>query len=479
MTIRRRIIFWFTLFVGLLLVVSNLVSWLAMRDHLRQLAMREAKAKTTKVQEVINTLAYKQEKYTSSDFTLDSPKILSDILQELFKDMLDHDGIHMAGGAFLQLRNNDGEVLTRSPNLGSFNLPLLKPGKFSMRTIAVPNQAQLPVLCYATDLYIQQQPIGRVQVAVSLIEKNYILAQLLWSRLLSILFALICASGLGYILSRQLLRPMVQITEQVRLMIDTEKLTSLDTSQIPPDEVNRLAETFNQLLERISATMVQQQRFISDASHELRSPLTSIRGHAELLLKRGRDNPAILDEGLQIIVRESERLTRLTEDLLLLAHSRKQQLTLERINLVPLIQQVVASMRALHPHLRLRGKDTELWIEGNSDAFKRILINLVDNALRATHQGKVTIGWRKLEDGICEVYVEDNGAGIPTPSLPHLFERFYRVESARERNKGGAGLGLAIVKELVDWHRGTIRVNSEVAKGSCFIITLPLSPHEA
>jgi hypothetical protein len=202
MTIRRRIIFWFTLFVGLLLIVSNLVSWLAMRDHLRQLAMREAKAKTTKVQEVINTLAYKQEKYTSSDFTLDSPKILSDILQELFKDMLDHDGIHMAGGAFLQLRNNDGEVLTRSPNLGSFNLPLLEPGKFLMRTIAVPNQAQLPVLCYATDLYIQQQPIGRVQVAVSLIEKNYILAQLLWSRLLSILFALICASGLGYILSR-------------------------------------------------------------------------------------------------------------------------------------------------------------------------------------------------------------------------------------------------------------------------------------
>jgi signal transduction histidine kinase len=320
--------------------------------------------------------------------------------------------------------------------------------------------------------------VGRVQVAVSLVEKNYILSQLLWSRLLSILFALICASGLGYILSRQLLRPMVQITEQVRLMIDTEKLTALDTSQIPPDEVNRLAETFNQLLERISATMVQQQRFISDASHELRSPLTSIRGHAELLLKRGRDNPAILDEGLQIIVRESERLTRLTEDLLLLAHSRKQQLTLERINLVPLIQQVVASMRALHPHLRMRGKDAELWIEGNSDAFKRILINLIDNALRATHQGKVTIGWRKLENGICEVYVEDTGAGIPSPSLPHLFERFYRVESARERNKGGAGLGLAIVKELVDWHRGTIRVSSEVAKGSCFTITLPLSPHE-
>lgn len=183
----------------------------------------------------------------------------------------------------------------------------------------------------------------------------------------------------------------------------------------------------------------------------------------------------MLKESLTIIIYESERLGKLIDDLLLLARSQEKHYRMEKIDIINLLRQIIKESENLHPNLKLLVPvNMKLQIYGDEEAVKRIFINLIDNALKAgSNQEEVIV---KLEHKIknIEIFIIDNGAGIASDHIPHLFERFYRVDSARDRNKGGTGLGLAIVKELAEIHGGKINVCSTVGKGSVFTVNLPL-----
>jgi signal transduction histidine kinase len=215
---------------------------------------------------------------------------------------------------------------------------------------------------------------------------------------------------------------------------------------------------------------------MADVSHELRTPLAAMQGNLEVLARGAAGDPELLNESLTDMRREVGRLIRMTNDLLLLAQSDSGlQLRREPVDVDTLLIELVRELRPLSNGVQLKlDIDDQAIVLGDRDRLKQALLNLGVNALQHTPAGgSVTLGLT-CADGHVLVRVSDTGAGIPSEALEHIFDRFYRVDAARTRNRGGAGLGLSIVHWIIDAHQGTISVESEVAVGSTFTIKLPL-----
>ncbi|HEX3156471.1 MAG TPA: ATP-binding protein [Candidatus Angelobacter sp.] len=226
-------------------------------------------------------------------------------------------------------------------------------------------------------------------------------------------------------------------------------------------------------LERVEKT---RRDFIANVSHELRTPLTSIQGYAETLLEQPAAPEASRQEFLEIIRKNASRMSRLTEDLLVLARveSGEQPFKFRSISAEALLEEAVEGFRekakAVGIGIVVRNS-VAVPVHADADAIHQVFSNLIDNALK--YGGSpIEVGARDSEAGV-EFYVRDSGPGIASEHLPRLFERFYRVDRARSRESGGTGLGLAIVKHIVRAHGGSIRVASELNHGSTFFFTLP------
>lgn len=216
--------------------------------------------------------------------------------------------------------------------------------------------------------------------------------------------------------------------------------------------------------------------FVANVSHELKTPVTSIKGFTETLLDGAKNNQETLDAFLSIILKESDRLQTLIHDLLELSKIEQQgfQLNIQNFDLCGLLDEVVALLagKAEEKNIQMEFSDDhdEVYIDGDVDRLKQVFINLIGNAITYTPpNGKVAIVLEG-DNGNIRVHVKDSGVGIEKAEIPRIFERFYRVDRARSRNSGGTGLGLAIVKHLVEAHHGNISVISEIGKGSEFII---------
>lgn len=223
-----------------------------------------------------------------------------------------------------------------------------------------------------------------------------------------------------------------------------------------------------------------RSEFVANVSHELRTPLTSIRGFSETLLDGAVEDPALARQFLEIINNETERLSRLIEELLNLSKIEDRRFVPNRqpVHLQDQIRSVAAMLqpRASEKGLTLTinlPEDLPV-VQGDPDMLSQVLINLIDNAISYTQPGgEVRIG-ASAGQGELKVDVQDTGIGIPPESLSRVFERFYRVDKARSREQGGTGLGLSIVKHIIDAHHGSVQVESKVGKGSTFSFILPL-----
>jgi len=224
-----------------------------------------------------------------------------------------------------------------------------------------------------------------------------------------------------------------------------------------------------------------RQEFVANASHELRTPLTAIRGYVETLLDGAVDDPGRTRPFLDVVARHAERMSRLVDDLLDLSNIESGRLQLER-HAVPLdevaqlvfaLQQEAASKKEIT--LRLEIPPDLPAALADRDRLQQILINLVDNAIKFTPAGQVTLSAQKASSSHLEVVVTDTGTGISSTDLPRVTERFYRVDRARSRELGGTGLGLSIVKHLVHAHGGDLYIESELGKGTTVRFTLPIA----
>jgi two-component system, OmpR family, sensor kinase len=286
----------------------------------------------------------------------------------------------------------------------------------------------------------------------------------------------LCA-GIGWFLAAKAMAPVDRMTRTAGAIGSAADLSQRVPVPQEADEIGRLALTFNQMLARLQQAFATQRQFLADASHELRSPLTAIRANVETLRRGGELQGTEQDETLRVVEREVDRMGRLVDDLLSLARADAgQEPVLQRLSLDALLLEVYHQQRPLAGRVRLvLGEFEPVEIDGDPDRLKQLLLNLVDNAFRHTPEGgTVTLDLIHREREAV-IRVRDTGAGISPEHLPHIFERFYRIDSARSREMGGTGLGLAISREIVEAHGGRIAVESAPNEGTTFTVALPAS----
>jgi two-component system, OmpR family, phosphate regulon sensor histidine kinase PhoR len=231
-------------------------------------------------------------------------------------------------------------------------------------------------------------------------------------------------------------------------------------------------------LTRLKQLERTREEFVANVSHELRTPLSLIKGYVETLLDGARNNPEVSERFLRIIERNTQRLDLLIQDLLTISalESGRIKLNLQPVALHPLVDKVLGDLKkpAGAKEVHLANELPDLTVTGDASRLEQVFANLVDNAIKyGRAQGTVTVGGRRADSNKVEVFVKDDGPGIPAESLDRIFERFYRVDKARSREQGGTGLGLSIVKHIVQNHGGEVWAKSEVGKGTTFFFTLP------
>lgn len=330
-------------------------------------------------------------------------------------------------------------------------------------------------------------PSGLIQISISAKPVQDILFHQLYIYIGASILVLIIGAILGGTVFKYTLKPLHNVTNTVA-QIDVEQLNMrlpLETGQI---EIDRLSTAFNNMLERIETSFEKEQyikekmrRFISDASHELRTPLTSIHGFVEVLLRGAAKNEKQLDLALNSILMESERLTKLVNDLLLLTKlEQKVPVEMRSENISDIIKEICPQLQILSGErkVELQLQDNIL-VSVNRNQIKQVIFNLVQNSVRHTDEknGVITISTNisdKFTDNFLTLNITDNGTGIPKEHLNEIFDRFFRSESHRSRKYGGYGLGLSIVKSIVDAHDGKIEVTSELGAGTTFSVYLKL-----
>jgi heavy metal sensor kinase len=288
--------------------------------------------------------------------------------------------------------------------------------------------------------------------------------------------ALLLAAGGGWLLARRALAPVDRMAEAAR-RISVENLADRLADPGKGDELSRLARTLNEMLDRLENSFQQVRQFSADASHELQTPLTILRGEMEVALRMPRSTEEyrrILESGLE----EIDRISRLVEGLLLLARSeaRALKMDLKTVNLLPLLEEVheQAAAPASNRNVTLSLDAAEpVAAKGDQALLKRAISNLVDNAVKYTPAGgRVTLSLEQ-RDGWARVGIEDTGIGIPLEEQARIFDRFYRSQEALSMGEGGYGLGLCIARSIVETHGGRIELESGPGRGSRFTILLP------
>ncbi|MEM8860881.1 MAG: HAMP domain-containing sensor histidine kinase [Chloroflexota bacterium] len=308
--------------------------------------------------------------------------------------------------------------------------------------------------------------------------ENYVMNQMrLAVRTMSVVLIIGAVIGItiGVVASRSLTRPLDRLRQAA------ERIEQNDFSiRVEPqgtDEIKELARSFNNMAEQLETAEELRKNLLSDVAHELRNPLHIVKGNIEAMLDGVFEKN---ETHLLRVLRQTQLVVKLVEDLdeIARAEAKQLKLNLRSVNLGKLISDVTQSFehsaQTKNIDLVVDIPSTLPMIEADSDRIKQIMLNLVSNAFRYTSEGgEILIAAEQTQEGIY-VRVKDNGVGINSADLPHIFDRFYRTDKARSRAKGGTGLGLAIAKALVEMHQGSIHVTSPgVGKGSTFSFTLP------
>src|SRR6266566_6783968 len=298
--------------------------------------------------------------------------------------------------------------------------------------------------------------------------------------ILGIAGALAVAAALTLPLIRGALRPLVEM-ERVSTRIADGALSLRLKVPKTRDEVGRLASSFNRMVTRLEATFTRQKQFVADVSHELRTQLTALGGSMEmLLLEADNGDPEASRRLVRGMYAEVERMQRLVADLLVLSRLDEGQIKLreERVDMGILAGEVCEQARQLAhgQEIRYTAASSCLTVCGDADQLRRVLLNIVENALKFTPEtGQIEVNVCSEDTDAIIVEVCDTGTGIPEEALPHVFDRFYRVDASRTRSssQAGSGLGLSIAQGLVNAHGGTISISSASGEGTAVTLRLP------
>jgi heavy metal sensor kinase len=379
------------------------------------------------------------------------------------------------GGELLQISDRLGVWVFASESMR--HLGIRRPDKLPLAKLNLETvySGEVPIRL-ATAVHSVGPRYFVIQLGQSLEESSELVEHFGWILITAIPLVLLASSVSGYWMAGRALQPVSRITE------DAQAITALDISKriaVPParDELQKLSTTLNQMMDRLEISFRKIAQFTADASHELRTPITLIRTTAELAVADG--SPQASSEALVSILEESERTTYLLEDLLLLARSDSPvRLRVESVDLTAVFTEAAAQTEMLASNknicVTVALRDGQIIMAGNADLLRRLILILTDNAVKYTMPGgRVYLSLSGSSDR-ATVEVHDTGIGISSEDLPHIFERFYRADKARQRS-GGAGLGLSIADWIARVHRADIEVSSAKDAGTRFAVHFPLS----
>jgi heavy metal sensor kinase len=384
--------------------------------------------------------------------------------------------LSLSSNVYVQVWDDKGNL--RAQNLsvvqGAFDPTTLKATARTYTNVVI-NGTHLRVLTYPLVIEPEAQIVGYLQLASSLETLERAQAALLAVLVAGGLLAVAVAGLVGWTTAGAALRPLDQVTETALQITRADDLSRrIPLSGPPRGEVGGLIMAFNETLERLENLFEAQRRFLADVSHELRTPLTAIQGNIDLIRHIGEPDGDALDA----VTAEVGRMTRMVRDLLLLAQAESGKLPLARdvVEVDTLLLEVFQQAKLLaQDRIEVRlGEEDQVRVRGDRDRLKQVFLNLVSNAVEYTPAGgNVTLGLACVGEW-ARVTVSDTGPGIAKEDLPHIFERFYRIDRSRKRSAlGGAGLGLSIAHWIVRSHDGHIEVASEVGKGTTFSVWLP------
>jgi len=325
--------------------------------------------------------------------------------------------------------------------------------------------------------------LGYVQVTDNLRDYRATQVKLLQVEVVLGMMAVLAAAVLSYSLATFLLRPVEEIRETIHAMREDPQTDRRVPEMHHQDELSDLGNLFNDMLDTTQRYMDQQQQFVEDVSHELRTPVAIIQGHMEMLDRWGKDDPEVLNESIKASLQETKRMKSLVQEMLDL--QRAEQIEVNYPNEVSdvseVVEQVFDNFKMIHPdYVFILDNDVHRPVQAQiyRNHLEQILIILMDNAVKYSQKRKEVHMSYESDTRSLEVAVQDFGEGISQENRDRVFNRFYRVDKARSRTKGGNGLGLAIAKRLIEAYHGKITIESALGQGSVFRVSLPILSDE-
>lgn len=313
---------------------------------------------------------------------------------------------------------------------------------------------------------------------VTLQLSNYLLSMedtmqtLFYVLLVASLLILIPAIIASNVLSRFILAPIKELIGAMNANMQPGNWKTIDTNRRSRDEIYEMETTFNDMTRQLQENFEKQEVFVSDASHELKTPIAIIKSYAQLLERRGKTHPEVFEEAVEAIDSESDRMQQLVEQMLLLAKD-KEEAPHEEIDLALLIGKIIHTFtHAYERDINFYHEADDVTVTGNVDQIEQIIYILLDNAIKYSNKA-ISVKIIKKE-GFVQIKVIDKGPGISEDDQLLIFDRFYRVDQSRARKLGGTGLGLSIAKAMAEVHHGSLSVQSTEGEGSTFILALPL-----
>lgn len=458
-SLRFRITAWYFVTVACLLAIFGLGAWLVMRASILSAVDHNLQARIAGVRTFLD------------DQTRGGH---DDVREELGEQSL-----LGLGGPLLEIRDLNGNLLFRSPRLQGHPIQI---GDSEEPRIAPLRAGRLSLRVASQRLTVNGHGYT-VSVAEPMHQFHESMEQFQAALLISAPLALLLASLGGFWMSNRALSPVDRMAREARSISIGDLARRLPVPGAK-DEIQTLALTLNEMLDRIDASVRRLMQFTADASHELRAPLALIHTAAEFSLRRERNHDELIS-ALQKIRRESARTTRLVADLLLLARadSGSGEIQFEPLDLTELARHAVeqAALLAEPKNISVRSEiaPAPIIVDGDDQALARLMLILLDNAVKYTNAGGIVTLHLHARAGSAELIVTDTGVGIADADLPHIYDRFWRADKVRSRDSGGVGLGLSIGRWIVERHRGQIEVTSELERGTQATVRLPLRPQGA
>ncbi|HVZ18113.1 MAG TPA: ATP-binding protein [Terriglobales bacterium] len=460
-TIRARLLFWYFASIVLLLGVLWTGSWYATKLSMYRAIDKSLSYNIEGVIELLNRYS-----------TLDRATLAVRLREGA--------GI-MAGGGVFRVYDSQRRLVYESPALARHKVEVDPPPRAESQVV-IRNLGRSWKLRAAAEKVNLGGQEWVVEVAEPVVVYESAVREyegILWMfvPLLAILAGLI-----GSYISRRALAPVDRIITSART-ITASNLSDRLSVPSTGDELHRLTETLNGMLDRIESAFNRNRQFTADASHELRTPLTLIQSAAEYALRRDRDRGE-LQNALRQILGEAKRTVQMLNHLLTLARSDADVKIFEPgvVDLKSVVEELRPDLKALaaikSQHINFRLPSEPIAIDGDANSLERLVLILVDNAVKYTPpEGSITVGLDE-QDGAAVLTVRDTGVGISQEDVAHIFERFWRVDKARSREFGGAGLGLSLARSIADQHNASIAVESTPHHGSTFSVRFTLH-HEA